>query len=1499
MNDDQKRDLTKNNDFRSRSEVQKLNSPRTPAQRFPVVGIGASAGGLAALRRLFEATAPNAGMAYVVVTHLDPDHVSHLPELLAKATEMDVVPATDGMAVVPDRVHIIPPDRTLTIRDGALRLSQALPRALRYPIDEFFRSLARDQQEWAIAVVLTGSGSDGSRGIREVKAEGGLVVVQDPDRADHDSMPRSAVATGLVDCVTTVEDVPRAIADYVAHAHLRAGDGDPGAAEAELQGILALLKAKGDFDFSWYKRSTVQRRIRRRMGLTRKSTMSAYLSFLSANASEIALLVSDMLIGVTAFFREPEAWDYLAENVLARLVGDGEESDPIRVWVPACSTGEEAYTIAILLTEELERQNSDRRIQIFATDVDDTALEAARAGLFSERAVTAIAPERLARFFVIEGESYRIKKSVRECIVFARQNLVTDSPFSRLDLISCRNLLIYFDSAQQDRVLSVFHFVLKNRGYLFLGNSETVGKHTAMYATVSKKWRIYRRIGTSRRPPLNPPMARNAAGLEWQRTARQLPVMRQSASEIGRGLLLEHCAPTAVLVDGNHEVLYFHGDTDRYLSPPQGEPTFNLLELARRGLRGRLRAALHRARLKRERVVLDEVRILRNGGNVPVTISVIPWIGDNDPERVELCLVTFADLPPRNDQSNTTIANDDSVAIAQLEDELRRTKEELQSTIEELETANEELKVSNEEATSMNEELQSTNEELETSKEELQSLNEELITINNQLEEKVTELQATTDDIDNLLVSSNIATLFLDREFRVKRFTPAITKLMRLIRSDIGRRIDDITSRLDTRALLEDAANVLDDLRSTEAEVRTDDAWYLRRILPYRSQNHRIEGVVVTFTDISEAKRRAAEYAHLAAVVSSSDDAILTKDCDGTILTWNHAAELMYGYRAEEIVGKNINVIIPADRCDEFLELARNIRQGGHVRRLETVRVTKDGQHIDVALSISPILGEDGTPAFFSAIERNVTDIKEAQRNVQRLNRDLERRVAELQALIDVAPVGISIALDPSCETITTNALAARMLSANAGDNVSLSAHGGPKTAYDVFSEGVPQAPELLPMQRAARNGTEVRGQELHLSFADGREIDILMSAAPLLDEDGKPRGAVGVFVDITERKHDELRLREQAEQLRAADRRKDDFLAVLGHELRNPLAPIRNILDLFMHQSDPDRATLRRGLDMMNRQVTQLTRLVDDLLDVARITHDDIQLKCEPVDLAALCARLAQDMRPALERSSQFLRFEPAQHESHLWADPVRIEQIITNLLNNASNYTPEGGNIWLCVSEEPGYAVINVRDDGVGIPLHDQQAIFDPFSRTASSLAHSGKTGLGLGLSLAQRLVQMHGGTIEVYSEGPGHGSEFTVRLPLSHDIEKKETLPAAPAANGSGRRVLLVEDNNDVSDALKALLEALGHQVRTVSRGEAAIGCAAEFAPEIAFIDIGLPDIDGYEVARRLRAQQSREPIVMVALSGYGRAPATEDQTTGFDEYLLKPLAFERIAEILLCL
>lgn len=1465
-------------------------------RRFPIVGIGASVGALAALKSLFRAMPPETAMAYVVVMHLDPDHQSHMTELLSKSTDLDVVTVEEGMRALPHRVHIIPPDRTLTIRDGVLHLSASMPRATRYPIDEFFKSLAVDQKERAIAVVLTGTGSDGSRGAREIKAEGGLLLAQDPSRSEHPGMPRAVIATGLVDRVASLEELPQVLVDYVKHARLETDWTRLEQADAELKSILALLKNRGNFDFSWYKRSTVVRRIRRRMGLTRNSTLSAYLAYLRADAEEVACLVDDLLIGVTAFFREPEAWRRLADAVLPRIVAEGDVDAPIRVWVPACSTGEEAYTLAILLVEELERQNSGRRLQIFATDVDDNALEVARAGLYPQRVLAALDPQRVQRFFTPEGEQYRAGKVLRESLVFAQQNIISDSPFSRLDLISCRNMLIYLESAQQQRVLSMFHFVLRNDGYLFLGSSETIGKNSGMFTAVSKKWRIYRRVGAQRRPPVDLPFPRTNPTYGANDLMRSAPARRFSATELGRSMLLQYCAPAAVLVDRNADVLYFHGATDRYLTHPQGEPTTNLLDLARRGLRGRLRAAIHRANLKRERVVIDELHTQADGTHTTSRVTVIPWMSDADPSASEFTLVTFEDVHSGRESDAAPIDRDDGAALAQLEDELKRTKEELQSTIEELETANEELKVSNEEAMSMNEELQSTNEELETSKEELQSLNEELITINNQLEEKITEVQQTTDDLDNLLLSSNVATLFLDRQFRVKRFTPAVTRLLRLIGSDIGRHISDITSHVRDNSLLEDASKVLETLRVFEKEVQTEDAWYIRRVLPYRTQDHRIEGVVITYADITESKRRSEEHAHLASVVSTTDDAVITKDRDGVILTWNRGAERVYGFASSEMVGQSVETIIPEDRKEEWHEIMHGVRKGQNVRRMETQRLRKDGARIDVALSISPVIADDGRPLFFSSIARDITDIKTAQREVLRLNRDLQQRLEELQALVDVVPVGISIAADPQCDRISINPAGAQMLGAKLGDNVSLSAKDGSHVRYEVLQNGRTVAPDQLPLQKAAREGVMVRDQEYELVLADGRKLDILMSAAPLTDDSGRPRGAVGVFMNIGERKRVEERLQQQAAQLVEADRRKDTFLAVLGHELRNPLAPIRNVVDLLQHHPDPGGDTLKRSLGVVSRQVTQLTRLVDDLLDVARIAHDDIQLQHERFDLVELCNRLAAETDALVKQRSQSLRYAPPPHDLAIFADPVRIEQVISNLLHNASNYTPEGGHIWLSLSLDGDDVVIKVGDDGVGIALQDQQAIFDPFSHTASSLAHSGKTGLGLGLSLAQRLVQLHGGTIEVYSEGKGHGSEFTVRLPRAAASAETAVQASQPQPAAASARILLVEDNADVSDALSTLLKALGHEVEVIAKGEPAPEQAVNFRPDVAFIDIGLPDIDGYEVARRIRAQAGSRAPLLVGLSGYGRPQAPGDDLGPFDDYLLKPLSMERISEVL---
>ncbi|MGH8478368.1 MAG: chemotaxis protein CheB [Gammaproteobacteria bacterium] len=820
-----------------------------------MVAIGASAGGLEALKRFFSAMPARSGLGFVVIPHLDPTHVSHLPELLRRHTPMEVEQAHDGAPVQAEHVHIIPPNALLTIKGGVLHLGAAVARpGIPRPIDGFLRSLAEYQQERAICIIFSGTGSDGTLGLKAIKAEGGLVMVQSPDTAEHDGMPRSAIATGLVDYVLPVEQMPAALLEYVEHAHLR-GAPIPVPADPRhdpLHTILALLCAREGHDFRCYKKAMLLRRIQRRMGLNRIAAIGDYGQYLGDTPAELKALAKDLLIGVTEFFREPEAWAVLEAEVIPALVAAKHPEAPLRVWVTGCATGEEAYSLGMLLLERVASSERNGKLQIFATDIDRHALEIARVGSYPEGMASSLAPERLTRFFTKSDHSYRVKKELREAVVFAPQNLITDAPFSRLDLIICRNLLIYLEPELQQKVIALFHFALNHNGYLFLGKSETVGRQPSLFEPLSKKWRIYRRSGPVRHRPVDFPLLPEALPGERPGGPRPPPPRPGDHGELIRALLLARYAPAAVLVNRDCQTLYFHGQTDDYLVHPAGEPTDDLLAMAREGLRLKLRAALHRA-MREEQPAVVVTQVKRGGASLPVRVTVTPV--EDQRQGVGLWLVTFS-APPAAEAEPAPRSIEESAAVGHLEEELAIAKKELEGVVADLESTNEELKVSNEEAMSMNEELQSTNEELETSKEELQSLNEELTTVNAQLEEKVADLERTNNDLDNLLASTHIATLFFDREFRIKRYTPASTRLFNLIPSDLNRPVADIANKFSDGHLLSDAQRVLDTLTPIEREVRTlGGEWYIQRLLPYRTHEDRIEGVVVIYTEITELKR--------------------------------------------------------------------------------------------------------------------------------------------------------------------------------------------------------------------------------------------------------------------------------------------------------------------------------------------------------------------------------------------------------------------------------------------------------------------------------------------------------------------------------------------------------------------------------------------------------------------------------------------------------------------
>ena len=865
------------------------SEPAPPAvPDFPVVGIGASAGGLAAFEAFFSGMPLDAdpGMAFVLVQHLAPDHKSILTGLISRYTRMHVFEVEDGMKVQPNCAYIIPPNCDMAFIDGALQLMEpSAPRGRRMPIDFFFRSLAMDRREKAICVVLSGTGSDGTLGVRAVKGEGGMVMAQNPESTEYDGMPHSAIATGLVDYVLLPAEMPDQIIAYVAHAFGKSFDSVrvPSAkAENMLMKILVVLRSRSGHDFSQYKPSTVGRRIERRMAVHQIETPDEYLRYLQRTPAEVDALFRDMLIGVTSFFRDPELFETLEEEIVPKLFTGKTSDDAIRVWSVGCATGEEAYSIAMLLAEHQQALKKNFKIHLFATDIDSGSIATARAGVYPASIATDVSPERLARFFTAdaEGGTFRIHKSIRDMLIFSEQSVTKDPPFSRLDLIICRNLLIYMSGDLQKKIVRLFHYALNPGGFLFLGASETAGESANLFSALDRKAKIFQRkedfYGVHRSASgIAPPTMTSLDGAPQRTLPRKSAgPAKQSLRELMEQALLQQLAPSAALVDEGGNILYLHGRTGLYLEPSPGESgTNNIVKMAREGLRYPLVTALHKAAATKESVSCRKVRVRTNGDTTLVDLTICPAIPRSAEEAESVFYLVLLEQSPSGESTTASNADGnesalngapplcenshDALRIAALQQELRAKEEYLQTANEELETSNEELRSSNEEMQSVNEELQSTNEELETSKEELQSVNEELSTVNAELQTKVADLSQANNDMNNLLAGSGIGTIFVDHELRTLRFTPAATRIINLIPSDIGRPVSHIVSNLKNYGkLTEDVKTVLETLVPKDVEVRTESgAWYSMRILPYRTLDNVIEGAVITFVEISDRKR--------------------------------------------------------------------------------------------------------------------------------------------------------------------------------------------------------------------------------------------------------------------------------------------------------------------------------------------------------------------------------------------------------------------------------------------------------------------------------------------------------------------------------------------------------------------------------------------------------------------------------------------------------------------
>jgi len=836
-----------------------------------VVGIGASAGGLDVFRALVRALAPAHGTAFILVQHLDPNHGSLLVELLTGSTTLPIREATDGMRVEAENIYVIPPGRYLAVHDGRLQLSEpGVPHGARLPFDFLLRSLAKECGPRAACVVLSGTGADGSLGLQAVKSAGGLVIVQDPDEAAYDGMPRNAVLTGAADLVLPLVKIPLALLkhrDDLSSDEPKTSPAPHRQDHGPFSAIIELVREKTAHDFRPYKSGTLTRRIERRMGLAGMRTTDAkgYLERLRLDANELECLTRDLLIHVTSFFRDPKVFDLLASKTIPEIVAAHAPDQPIRVWVPGCSTGEEAFSIAILFREAISAAKRSIRLQIFASDLDPESVATARDALFTDAIEADVSPERLKRYFIKEPTGYRAADELRSAIVFTVQDILADPPFSRLDFISCRNLLIYLTPEAQAKVIALCHFALQTGGILLLGKSETPGQADGRFEPVSKADRIYRHVGRSR--PGEFGFMLNAAdkAIPGLRGSKALGPQQQTAlADLCRRLLLANYLPAAALVTAKHDCLYLLGATDRFLRMPQGQPTHDVIAMAPVGLRAKLRAAIQRAAESRNRVTVDNCRTERDGAAVYFKVDVQPVTSEGE----TLLFVCFVEKSGSDRLTPGQKPPKDSARVGELEHELEATKTELRGAIMDLELSGEQQRAINEEALSANEEFQSTNEELLTSKEELQSLNEELTALNTQLQETLERQRTTADDLQNVLYSTDLATLFLDRELKIRFFTPATKLLFNVIPGDIGRPLSDLSSLAGDAALTPDAKVVLLGLVPIEREIEAQGGiWFVRRVLPYRTHGGGVEGVVITFTDITERKRaaKALEDAKLAA----------------------------------------------------------------------------------------------------------------------------------------------------------------------------------------------------------------------------------------------------------------------------------------------------------------------------------------------------------------------------------------------------------------------------------------------------------------------------------------------------------------------------------------------------------------------------------------------------------------------------------------------------------
>ncbi|KWA45527.1 chemotaxis protein [Burkholderia multivorans] len=1346
---------------------------------FPIVGIGASAGGTTALQTFFENAPTGMEMAFVVIVHLAPEQISHMDSVLQHTTGMPVRQVTSTVPIEKNHIYVIAPGMQLEMADGCLRCSpREMSGGVALTIDHFFRTLADAHDSRAIGIVMSGTGSDGAAGLRRIKEVGGITLAQTPDDAEHAEMPKQAIAVGGADIVLPAAEMPQRLLDLwanarrieqqgleLAHAHQnldRPGANDP---ERALSDILMHLRVRTGHDFRLYKRATVLRRIERRMQVNGQRDLLAYRDFLRATPDEANALLADMLIGVTQFFRDRDAFDFLEREVIASMFSPDAGEEQVRVWVAGCATGEEAYSISLLLARARETAVSSQAIQVFATDIDEAAIVRARTGSYPLSIAADVPEPLLQRYFTRDGAHFVIAKSVRERILFAAHSLLRDPPFSHLDLISCRNVLIYLERAVQRQILELFHFALRPNGYLFLGTAESADAADDLFTVVDKKRRIYQaRVVTHRAKTAAacPPLLHVEAGAADERPV-PTPALRAPASPVQRNFsyaelhqrALEMYSPPSVIIDKESNVVHLSDNAGRFLRHVGGELSSNIMTLVQPDLRLDLRTAIFRALQTGTSVEARRVKWTHDTQVSWINMTVRPF--HDKVANADFLLVVFDEVAGRMTDEDQAEATGQDPVLAQLEHELQHSREQLATIIEQYETSVEELKASNEELQAINEELRSTSEELESSKEELQSVNEELTTANAEMQARIEDTAKANDDLHNIIASSEIATVFVDKEIRIKRFTPNATAIFNLIDSDLGRSLFHITHSLRYPTLADDVRQSFQSLRLIEREIESEAGrWYLIRLLPYRTADDHIDGAVITLIDVTdrhhaEEAARAGEQRLRLVAQSTKDYAIIIQDGNGIIASWNAGAERIFGYTEDEMIGQDVELIYePNDRHARVPAHEREVATREGRADDERWHRTKDGRRIFCSGVVTPIA--DTSFNGFAKIVRDLTQRK--------LSEDANR--------------------------------------------------------------------EALAREQAAR------------------------------------------------------------EQALSSNQLKDEFIAVLSHELRHPLNLIGVRAEMLPRLPETrDIPAVREAAELIRQAVRAQAQIIDDLLDLSRIRTGKLALELSRVDLTAVLRTIVDTCEADAHARGLVLTAELPDDPAIALADPIRCEQIFWNLMSNALKFTHAGGRIVVRLTHEARMLRVDVIDDGQGIDRETLPHVFDMFRQAPRDRTRGG---LGIGLALVRQLVEMHDGRISAASEGPGRGTTMTVWLPAAADTRVAAADRRASEGRIAGLHVLLVEDDAETALSLTTLLKLAGAEVRTAASGAAALEMLAQGPVDAIVSDIGLPDMDGYALLRRIKADPQWAQVKAIALTGRNRQTDVGAATqAGFDTHLPKPLDF----------